>query len=154
MSDEKHLCCLKSSLRHDWSTYKLFISLMYHMKPEAISIINICVYIHIYAVFIFTRNNIVWVLSNRTTYLTHPPSIMSPSTTALQRNQSDAIFFIHQRSAKHFRPARPWPSGRSTSSTNPSWRSARPGLCCFLFWNFFCRCGLCYNDICMIYTMT
>ena len=54
-----------------------------------------------------------------------------------QPNILKNILKTFQRSAKHFRPARPWPSGRSTSSTNPSWRSARPGLCCFLFWNSF-----------------
>ena len=44
---------------------------------------HLCIYTYIRYIHIY---NIVWVLSNRTTYLTHPPSIMSPSTTALQRN--------------------------------------------------------------------
>ena len=140
MSDEKHLCCLKSSLRHDWSTYKLFISLMYHMKPEAINIINMYSYI---IILIFTRNNIVWVLSNRTTYLTHPPSIMSPSTTALQRNWSHAIFFIHQRSSqkKKDQPNILDLHGRGqVDEVHP--RPIPPGdpldldYAVFLFWNF------------------
>ena len=33
---ESHLSSLKSSLRHDWSTYMVLIPLVHHVKPEGI----------------------------------------------------------------------------------------------------------------------